>query len=108
MRTNHGSRRLDFVIAMLLVIALSAPAAVNAEDQVLALAPAPGSSWDETSGYAAVERARAEAGTLMSGEAGRGAEDAVDLAAAARLWDETSGYGAVEASRAANAMPVAP
>jgi hypothetical protein len=91
------------VFAALLVFALSAPIAVDAEDQVvtedqvvavvdqdpaLALAPA---SWDETSGYGSVEASRAVASALYA-------------PVADPSWDDTSGYGSVEASRAEMAL----
>jgi hypothetical protein len=86
---------------------------------IVAAAP----SWDETSGYGAVEASRATIGSpatstsaeqtrllaaqhaLQGGDLGSLQEDAL---LAVPSWDETSGYGSVEASRAANAIPVAP
>jgi hypothetical protein len=106
MQTNHRSRTTSLVLTALLAVVVSAPVAARAEEQVLAVAPDPGPSWDEASGYAAVESARAAASTLLSGERMSGEEQALVAAyAAAMVWDETSGYGAVEASRAENAQP---
>jgi hypothetical protein len=69
---------------------------------IVAAAP----SWDETSGYGAVEASRADVSTLLSGEVISGQEQGLAMvAAAAKSWDETSGYGSVEASRAT--MPIA-
>jgi hypothetical protein len=99
------------------------------EDRLLAIvAAAP--SWDEISGYGAVEASRAinamsaapDASTsaeqtrllaaqhaLQSGDLGSLQEDTLlAVAAAGQSWDQISGYGSVEASRAANAIPVAP
>ena len=89
---------------------------------VVAAAP----SWDETSGYGAVEASRATIDypavstsaeqtrvlaaqrALQGGGLGSLQEDALRAVVAGPSWDETSGYGSVEASRAANAVPVAP
>jgi hypothetical protein len=60
------------------------------EDRLLAIVAA-GSSWDETSGYGAVEASRATNALLAP--------------VAAPSWDETSGYRAVEASRATIGHP---
>jgi hypothetical protein len=115
-------------------VALSTPLMVHAEDQiigeenkVLAFAPVAGPSWDETSGYGAVEASRATIGhpaagttiaqtrmaaaqhALLSGDLGSVQEESLlAIVAAAPSWDESSGYGSVEASRAANALPAAP
>jgi hypothetical protein len=109
------------VVAVVLIFALSAPLAVRAEDevrgeeqivaaedQVPALAPA-APSWDETSGYGAVEASRA-ANALSAAPAALTIHVPSDVRwAPARViapgssWDETSGYGSVEASRAARA-----
>jgi hypothetical protein len=71
----HHSRTAIAAFVAVLTFALSTPFAVNAEDQVLveepvltaedqvpALAPVAGPSWDETSGYGAVEASRATIG----------------------------------------------
>jgi len=90
---------------------------------IVAAAP----SWDEISGYGAVEASRATidyptASTstaqtrvltaqhaLQGGDLGSMQEDALlAVVSAGQSWDEISGYGSVEASRAANAIPVAP
>lgn len=121
MATIHRSRRAALGIAAFLAGALVTPLAVTAEEQALAVVPA-APSWDETSGYGAVEASRARASAMLAPSAissqvspdvrwaparvmaadlasGRGGLSAADLAAA-RDWDETSGYGNVEASRA--------
>jgi hypothetical protein len=106
----HHSRTTIFAFLTVLTLALSASNAVtaqqqvNADEQVLvvedqdpALAPAV-PSWDETSGYGAVEAIRATIGHgVVSGFGGTGHEAS---AAMGRSWDELSGYGSVEASRA--------
>jgi hypothetical protein len=96
------------------------------EDRLLAIvAAAP--SWDEISGYGAVEASRATIAypaasaspaqtrvlaaqhALQSGDLGSLQEDTLRaVVAAGQSWDQISGYGSVEASRAANAIPVAP
>jgi hypothetical protein len=86
MRTIHRSHFSVLVITTVLAMTFVVPLAANAEEQILVMAPA-GSSWEETSGYRAVEANRAAASALLVPEAGPS-------------WDETSGYGAVEASRA--------
>ena len=98
MSTIHRFRPAVFVVAVC-TFAISAPIAVNADDQVIvdeqisaaleqvpALAPAV-SSWDESSGYGSVEASRAAASALLAPVAGPS-------------WDETSGYGSVERTRA--------
>jgi hypothetical protein len=89
---------------------------------IVAAAP----SWDETSGYGAVEASRATIGSpaaststeqtrlfaaqqaLLSPDLGGLQEEALAaVVSAGQSWDETSGYRSVEASRAANAIPVA-
>jgi hypothetical protein len=111
MFTIHHSRTTIFAFATVLTLALSAPSAVIAQDQVIAdeqvlaaeeqtpvLAPAV-PSWDETSGYGAVEASRATIGhDAVRGFGGTGHEAS---AAMGRSWDALSGYGSVEASRAA-------
>src|SRR4051794_19133381 len=135
MSTSRRTRITIPTIGAVLLFALAAPIAVNAdeviaaEEQVLAAAPAApswdetsgygaveasratasvlwapvaGPGWDETSGYGSVEASRANVSALLSGEVMSGQEHALTLAAvAATMWDETSGYGSVEASRAA-------
>src|SRR5918993_1220766 len=78
MSTIHRFRPAVFVVAVC-TFAISAPIAVNADDQVIV---------DEQI-IAALEQVPA-------------------LAPAVPSWDESSGYGSVEASRAANALPEAP
>jgi hypothetical protein len=69
-----------------------------ATEQDPALAPAV-PSWDEASGYGAVEADRATIGHgVVTGFGGAGHEAS---AAMGRSWDDLSGYGSVEASRAA-------
>ena len=112
-------RRAVSVVAVL-NLGVSAPIAVNAQvegaaerrlavqEQNPVLAPAV-PSWDETSGYGAVEASCAEMNALLSGERISGQEQAIASArASATLSHATSGYAAVEASRAANALPDVP
>jgi hypothetical protein len=117
MFTIHHSRTTIFAFATVLTLALSAPSAVIAQDQVIAdeqvlaaeeqapvLAPAV-PSWDETSGYGAVEASRATIGhDAVRGFGGTGHEAS---AAMGRSWDALSGYGSVEANRAAASALVA-
>jgi hypothetical protein len=110
MSTNHLSRGLVAGSAVVLAFALVAPIAVHAEErgfpveeQVPALASAAAASWGETSGYNAVEAARALAAqhALLTGDIGSMQEERLyAIIAAAPSWDESSGYGSVEASRA--------
>ena len=99
MSTIYRSRTAVSAFVAVLSFALSAPFAVNAEDevivsveeeQVLAAAPAD-LSWDESSGYGSVEASRAAASALYA-------------PVADPSWDDTSGYGSVEASRAEMAL----
>ena len=89
MRTIHRSQPLVLGLAALLAVAVLAPVAAEAEDEVLAVAPAAGLAWDATSGYGALELSRATTAIR---------------APLSDDWDETSGYGALEASRAAIAI----
>jgi hypothetical protein len=105
---------VSFGIVAVLAVALSAPIAVYAEDQMLpaeeqVLAPAsvPGPSATTTS----VEASRVNAAqhVLLSGDLGSLQEETLmAVVAAAPSWDETSGYGAVEASRAGASALLAP
>jgi hypothetical protein len=118
MSTIHRSRSAVLSIvgtAAVLTLSLAAPVAAQGldQDQVLVAAPA-GPSWDDTSGYGAVEANRAAHAvplapatitTQVSADVRwaplRMVVNALGpLAAAATVWDESSGYGAVEASRA--------
>src|SRR5829696_8632040 len=90
MHTIRRSRSSFIFIATLLAGALFAPVSVNAEDQVLALAPVAGPSWDEESGYRSVEASRIAVDV-------RDQPDAF-AAVATGTWDEMSGYASVEAS----------
>jgi hypothetical protein len=134
MSTTKRSRTAISVFAALFTVALSTPLMVQAEDQiigaedqVIALAPVAGPSWDETSGYGAVEASRATIGhpvlsttleqtrmaaaerALLTGDIGSMQEESLlAIVAAAPSWDETSGYGSIETSRAANALPAVP
>jgi hypothetical protein len=133
MSTTKRSRTAISVFAAMFTVALSTPLMVHAEDQiigaedqVIALAPVAGPSWDETSGYGAVEASRATIGhpaptttveqsrmaaaqrALLTSDIGSMQEESLLAIVAAPSWDETSGYGSVEASRAANALPAAP
>ncbi|MCC2627552.1 MAG: hypothetical protein K0S14_1202 [Thermomicrobiales bacterium] len=56
----HRSRPAISAFAAVLMLTVSAPIAVHGQDEDLALAPVPAASWDETSGYGAVEAIRAE------------------------------------------------
>jgi hypothetical protein len=95
MHTIRRSRSSFMFITTLLAGALFAPVSVNAEDQVLALAPVAGPSWDEASGYRSVEASRIATDV-------RDQPDAV-AAVATGTWDEMSGYASVEASRVISA-----
>ena len=133
MHTIHRSRTSSFGLVALIALALFAPLPAGAEEPGLAAAPA-GPSWDETSGYGAVEASRAAASELLaepagaieplpslaakrvstarhalaSGDLGSMQEDALAaVVAASTTWDESSGYGSVEASRAAAATLLA-
>ena len=107
MRTFHRSRTAPVFIAAFLAAALVTPLTVNADEPLLAAAPA-AASWDESSGYGSVEASRAEVSAMWSGDLISDQHQALAFAAAATLWDAMSGYGAVEATRAANALPAAP
>ena len=95
MHTIRHSRSSFIFIATLLAGALFAPVSVNAEDQVLALAPVAGLSWDEASGYHSVEASRIAVDV-------RDQPDAV-TAVAATSWEAMSGYASVETSRVISA-----
>jgi hypothetical protein len=82
MRVSTSAHRLVVGMALVLATGGLTPFIASAEDHVLAIGPVP--SWDETSGYSAVETIRA------------GQTRLIDIPS----WDETSGYGAVEANRA--------
>ena len=69
MSTIYRSRTAISAFAAVLTFALAVPFAVNAEEQVLVPAPA-GPSWDEMSGYGAVEAGRAAQHALLSGDLG--------------------------------------
>lgn len=73
-----------FLLALgaLVSLCFAAPAAAQVEQEPLAVPAGP--SWDETSGYGAVEEARATIGH----------------ASAVPSWHDMSGYGSVEASHA--------
>jgi hypothetical protein len=133
MSTTKRSRTAISVFAAMFTVALSTPLMVHAEDQVIgaedqviALAPVAGPSWDETSGYGAVEASRATIGhpapsttldqtrmaaaerALLTGDIGSMQEESLlAIVTAAPSWDETSGYGSVEASRAMIRHPAA-
>ena len=76
----HRSRPAISAFAAVLMLTVSAPIAVHGQDEDLALAPVPAASWDETSGYGAVEAIRAEpdvyvvpgAGTTANAASGSG------------------------------------
>jgi hypothetical protein len=86
-RTSHLTRTAIFGVAATLAVALSAPIAAQ--------------SWDEASGYGALEANRAAIEIVASApDAAVGGQDQ----AAGSSWDETSGYGALEAGRGATAV----
>jgi hypothetical protein len=91
MSTIHRSRPVVSAFAALLMLALSAPIAVQGQDQDLALAPVLAASWDETSGYGTVEAIRAEPDVYVVPGAGTTA-------------DAASGSGSVAANRVLNAQ----
>jgi hypothetical protein len=99
MFTIHRYRTGFLGITTVLAVALVASVTAQTEDQQIAAAPA-APSWDETSGYGAVEANRAVIGhdDVVSGYVATGHEAS---AAMGLSWDETSGCGAVEANRAA-------
>ena len=117
-------------MATVLAGTLFAPMTINAEDQILAMAPA-APSWDDASGYGSVETSRAQIDVFMaptadstweatsgyraveanrqlvaqealrSGDLGSMQEEALaELVAASLAWDDASGYGSLEATRA--------
>lgn len=92
MRTIPRFQRVMLGTAAVLALVVSSPLAVTAEDQVLAAAPV-GPSWDDMSGYGAVEANRATVSALLVPDP---------------TWDQTSGYGAVEANRAAASVVLPP
>ena len=105
MSTIRRSRSVVLGIAAVLAVALAAPVAAQTEEQPLAAAPA-APSWDETSGYDAVESSRAAyalpaAPAAITNQVPGDVRWAPAATAADAAWDATSGYGAVEASRAA-------
>jgi hypothetical protein len=114
MQTVRRFRTTFLVTVVVVAFALIAPGAVNAQEEVVTeeqsraaqeqasvLAPAV-PSWDETSGYGAVEASRADVSALLSSQLMSGQEQFLALAVATVMaWDDTSGYGSLEASRAA-------
>jgi hypothetical protein len=90
-------------------LTLLAPVAVNAEDEVAALAPVAAPSVDETSAEdVRATRAIAAESALLTGDIGSMQEEhLLAIVAVAPSWDATSGYGAVEASRATIGHPAA-
>ncbi len=117
-------------MATVLAGTLFAPMTINAEDQILAMAPA-APSWDDASGYGSGETSRAQIDVFMaptadstweatsgyraveanrqlvaqealrSGDLGSMQEEALaELVAASLAWDDASGYGSLEATRA--------
>src|SRR5918999_1121546 len=100
MSTSYRSRTVFSVFVAVFAITLAAPIAVHAEEQVVveeqilaaeeqvpALAPVAGPSWDETSGYGSVEASRAAIGhdDEVSGYGPTGHE----ASAMGLSWDET-------------------
>jgi hypothetical protein len=64
MHLNHSIRTSVLGIVAMLNVAVFAPANVRAQEEILAAAPAIEASWDETSGYGAVEATRAAINAL--------------------------------------------
>jgi hypothetical protein len=91
MSTIHRSRPAISAFAAVLMLTVSAPIAVHGQDEDLALAPVPAASWDETSGYGAVEAIRAE-------------PDVNVVLGAGTTADAASGSGSVEANRVTTAQ----
>jgi hypothetical protein len=131
MSTFHRSRTAVSALAAVLMLVLSAPITVYAEDQnlptgeqALAPDPIPGPSvttqvpgdvrWapaDILAPTSSVEASRANAAqhALLSPDLGSMQEEALlAVVATAMTWDETSGYRAVEAIRAEPDVYVAP
>jgi hypothetical protein len=115
-----GSDSVEVIGLSIVQHALQASDLGSMQEEALAAIVAPGASWDETSGYGAVEASRATIGhpaesttsqatrvlaaqhVLQTGDIGSMQEERLSaIVSAAPLWDETSGYGSVEASRAA-------
>ena len=146
MSTLRWSRTGISTFVATLTVALASQLSVTAQEQVIrgqtlaaaeqvpALAPDPGPSWEEASGYQSVEASRVDMamaiGTaadaasgyrsveatrvlvaqraLEAGNLGSMQEDALRaVVEVAPSWDETSGFGAVETGRAANSAPLA-
>src|SRR5262245_2216960 len=127
MSTNQRSRMSLLGIATVLGLVLVAPVGAQEEESPTTdLAPAV-PSWDESSGYGAVEASRATRTiglprepaavdpirvntaleALEDGDLGSVQEEALaTIVATAMAWDDTSGYGSVETSRAARSSPV--
>jgi hypothetical protein len=87
MPTNHRFRIGHLGITTLLACTLGAPIAANAEEQDVAMAPAPGPTWDETSGDTSVEASRTAA------------SDVYALPADDTAGEATSGYRSLEENR---------
>lgn len=110
-------------IAAMLALALSAPFAATAEEQILSAAPT-GQSWDEISGYGSVESSRATIALLAAPapitnqvpsdvrfapaqaiapgpavDANRAATAVYEALAYGSSWEVSSGYRSVESSR---------
>jgi hypothetical protein len=102
MSTNARSRGLVIGIATVVALALLAPIAITAEEEVATLAPVAApvvASSNGDDGRAA--RALAAQRALQSGDIGSLQEDRLlAIVATAASWDETSGCGVVEANRA--------
>ena len=97
MSTLHRSRTVIPAVVALLTVALPAPIAVHAQDQVPALAPVAGRSWEETSGYRSVEASRATITLSLPDDSVRANSD--DRIANALFGDQSRGDGAGEAPR---------
>jgi hypothetical protein len=114
------AQRLCLSLAAGLAVGLMASPSVYADEAALAALPAPGPSWDISSGYGAVEANRATnplASTspvitsMVSRDVRWAPASKPSLAAvvgAANAWDLMSGYGPVEAHRAAVSAVLVP
>ena len=94
MSTLHRPRTVIPAFVAMLTVALSAPIAIHAEDQVPARASVVGPSWEETS---AVEASGATTTVSLPDDSVRANSD--DRIANALFGEESSGDGAVETPR---------
>jgi hypothetical protein len=102
MPTNQRTRLWCLSTAVVFAFTLLAPVAVNAQDDVAALAPAAPVGEDTNPQDVRAARALAAQRALQSGDIGSMQEERLyAIVAAAPTWDQISGYASVEASRAA-------